>query len=73
MSSESQLILDVWEIVRDHVPHTKRAAIAEDLLYAFVEYGFERSDCASITDEDPDLSSAFDEVFDELDDDEAEA
>jgi hypothetical protein len=72
MSSEAQVILDVWEAVRDHVPHAKRAAIAQDVLYAFEEYGFEASDCSTIVDEDPDLASAFSHVFPDADDEEEE-
>jgi cupin superfamily acireductone dioxygenase involved in methionine salvage len=72
MSSEAQVILDVWEAVRDHIPHAKRAAIAQDIVYAFEEYGFEGTDCASIMDEDPDLATAFQEVFSDEDDDEEE-
>lgn len=68
MSSEAQVILDVWEAVRDHIPHAKRSPIAQDILYAFEEYGFDGPDCASIIDEDPDLAMAFNEVF--ADDDE---
>lgn len=70
MSSESQLVLDVWEAVRDHLPHGKRPAIAEDLLYAFSEFGFEAGDLASIVDEDPDLTTAYEEVFPGLEDEE---
>jgi hypothetical protein len=72
MSSEAQVILDVWEAIRDHVPHNKRAMIAQDVLIAFADYGFESGDIASIVDEDPDLATAFDEVFDELDEEEDE-
>jgi hypothetical protein len=72
MSSEAQVILDIWEAVRDHLPHSKRAAIAQDILLAFGEYGFEPTDCASIMDEDPDLASAFHEVFTDEDDEEEE-
>ena len=63
MSNEAQVILDVWEAVRDHIPHAKRTAIAQDVLMAFSEYGFEGGDCATIVDEDPDLAAAFEEVF----------
>jgi hypothetical protein len=73
MSSEAQLVLEIWEAVRDHLPHGKRASIAEDLLYAFQEFGFESGDCATIIDEDPDLAAAFDEVFPDEEDDEGES
>jgi hypothetical protein len=70
MSNEAQLILDVWEAVRDHIPHAKRTPIAQDLLVAFSEYGFEGADCSTIVDEDPDLAAAFEEVFLDIEDEE---
>ena len=72
MSSEAELVIDVWEAVRDHVPHNKRGDIARDLLYAFADFGFEPTEMASITDEDPDLRDAFDEVFPEDEEDEVD-
>jgi len=74
MTNEVELVLTVWEAVRDHLPHTKRAEVAKDLLYAFAEYGCEPAELASVADEDPDLSEAFDEVFPppEFEDDEVE-
>ena len=64
MSSESELVLNVWEAVRDHLPHAKRPEIARDVLYAFAEW-FDAGELASIIDEDPDLRDAYDEVFQE--------
>lgn len=61
--SEVELVVGVWDAVRDHLPHNKRSDIAKDLLYAFAEFGFEPAELVSIIDEDPDLSEAFDEVF----------
>ena len=74
MSNEVELVIAVWETVRDHVPHVKRPEIAKDLLYAFAEFGFEPAELASVADEDPDLSEAFDEVFPppEFEDDEVD-
>lgn len=73
MSSEAQLILDVWEVVRDNVPHTKRPGMAEELLTCFAEYGFEAVDVASIADEDPELEAAYASVYaDDLEDEEEE-
>lgn len=74
MSSEMELVVGVWEVVRDNVPHNKRGDVAKDLLAAFADFGFEAAELAAITDEDPDLAEAFDEVFPdiEFDDDEAD-
>lgn len=63
MPNEVELVLAVWESVRDHLPHARRADIAKDLLFAFAEFGFEPAELAPIADEDPDLGNAFDEVF----------
>jgi hypothetical protein len=75
MSNEVELVIAVWEAVRDHLPHQKRADIAKDMLYAFSDFGFEPAELASILDEDPDLNAAFDEVYPppDYDDDEDES
>ena len=65
MSSEAELVIQVWDVVRENLPHGKRADIAKDILYAFADYGFEPSDLASIADEDPVLEDAYNEVFEE--------
>jgi hypothetical protein len=74
MSSEVELVIGVWEAVRDHLPHNKRNEIAKDVLCAFAEFGFEPAELAAIGDEDPDLRDAFDEVFppSEFDEDEVD-
>ena len=72
MSSEAELVIGVWEAIRDHVSHSKRGDIARDLLYAFADFGFEPTEMASIVDEDPDLRDAFDEVFPPPEDEEEE-
>lgn len=63
MSSEAELVIDVWEAVRDHLPASKRADIARDILYVFADFGFTAVDLAEIVEEDPDLTAAYEEVF----------
>ena len=63
MSNEAELVINVWEVVREVVPHTKRAELSKRLMYMFAEYGFDASDLESIVDEDPDLTEAYHEVF----------
>lgn len=72
MSSEAELVIRLWETVRDSVSHNKRTELATDILYAFAEFGFEASDLASVADEDPDLEEAFAEVYPSLEMDEDE-
>lgn len=63
MSNDTQLILDIWETVRDILPATKRAEVANGILRAFSEYGFEARDISGIADEDSDLEEAYYEIF----------
>ena len=72
MSSEAELVLSIWEAVREVVPHTKRADLCKQIVYAFAEFGFDGDDLESIMDEDAELSEAYQEVFvdDEIDEDE---
>jgi hypothetical protein len=70
MSSEAELIVNIWETIRENLNNSKRAEIARELLYHFAEYGFEASDVESICDGDTDLEEAYKEVFESEDDDE---
>jgi hypothetical protein len=71
MSSESELVLAVWDAVRDNLPYTKRSDIAKDVLYAFAEW-FDAEELAPIVDEDPDLRDAFEEVYPPIEDEETD-
>lgn len=66
MSSEAELVMTIWEVMRDQLPAGKRGDFAKDLLYAVAQYGFEAGDLASILDEDPELTDAYEEVFSPL-------
>lgn len=70
MSSEAELVISVWETVRDHLPASKRGDLAIDLLSAFSDFGFTASELAAIVDEDPDLTDAYEDVFDSVEKDE---
>ncbi len=66
MSSEAELVIEIWETVRDHIPAPKRSDLAKELLYIFADYGFTASDLTDIVDEDPDLTDAYEEVFEPM-------
>lgn len=73
MSGEAQVVLEIWDTVRDFIPVSKRPDVAEILLKSFADYGFEASDLCEITDEDEDLADAYGIIFsdqEELDEDE---
>lgn len=63
MTSEAQLVIEIWEAVRDVIPFSKKSNAAIGILAAIAEYGFDRSELAAIEDEDDDLSEAFSHVF----------
>lgn len=63
ISNEAQLIISIWESVRDTIPANKREELAENIVSAAYDYGFEISDIQDICDEDQDLSNAFEIVY----------
>ena len=65
MTSESQAIVALWDLVRDHVPQARRLEIAISFLREFEEYGFEKREMLDIVDEDPYLKRAFYDIFEE--------
>ncbi len=73
MNIEAQMLFEIWDAVRDFVPVGKRSGVAETIVKAMAEYGFEATDLAEIVDEDEDLAEAYQVVFadyDEIEDDE---
>lgn len=72
MKSESNLVIEVWEQVRDSLPVARRTEIAVGIIKAFEEFGFEKDDFSDIIDEDDILTAAYNEYFDEADDDDAD-
>jgi len=63
MNNDAQLVIDVWEAVRDNLPANKRSDTALAILRAFQSYGFEDRDIELIVDEDDDLEEAFYVVY----------
>lgn len=63
MSDDARLLLDVWEVVRDHLPPAKREVAAIALMRVFADHGYDARDLAAVKDEDEDLDVAFEEVF----------
>lgn len=65
------LALAIWEAVREELPASKRAEVAEAMLRAFQEYGAEAHDLSELLDEDSIIVEAYKQVFhDDLMDDE---
>jgi len=63
MSSEAQLLNEIWEAVRDVLPAKARGDAALGIIRAMAVYGFEPVDLVSAADEDNDLTAAYNEVY----------
>lgn len=72
MKSESTLLYEVWEIVREFVPAARRGDTSVNLLRQFHEYGMTKDDLIDVLDEDDSLLPAFKIVFEYDDEDEEE-
>jgi hypothetical protein len=70
MSNEAQMVVEIWDAVRDFVPASKRTDVAELILKAAAEYGFEAAGLADVVEEDSDLEDAYKTVFDLEEDEE---
>jgi len=66
MNSESSLVLELWENVRDLIPPTKRLETATSMIRSFVEYGFDARDLRDVVDEEPYLTRAYRDVVDDV-------
>ena len=64
MKREANLVLTIWDEVRDHIAPAKRADVALTLLRCFEEFGFDERDLADISDEDAILARAYALAFD---------
>ncbi len=65
MNSESRLILELWETVRDTIPAAKRTDVAMQWLRSFEEYSFDSEDFADLVGEDKNLEEAYHTLYDE--------
>ncbi len=65
MNSESRLILENWEAVRDHIPANKRLDVAIQWLRQFEEYGIDPGEFADLAGEDKYLEEAYNTLYGE--------
>jgi len=63
MNSESKVIAEIWDLVRDSLPSSRRLEIAIAILRSFEEYGFDSRDMQDILDEDVYLSRAYADLY----------
>jgi hypothetical protein len=53
-------MLDVWELVMEHIPSSKREDVANKMIKIFADKGLDQDDFESIRGEDNHLDSAID-------------
>lgn len=63
MKVESNLVLEIWDLIRDQIPAARRLDTAISVLRAFEEYGFDEKDLQDIVDEEPYLTRAYYDLF----------
>lgn len=63
MNSESKVVAEIWDLVRDSLPSARRLEIAIAILRSFEEYGFDSRDMQDILDEDVYLCRAFADLY----------
>ena len=70
MISESKVVAQLWDLVRDYIPAGRRLEVAIAFLQNFEEYGFEPRDMQDIMDEDRYLRQAFVDLWEDEDENE---
>jgi hypothetical protein len=64
MKSESKLLIELWDAVRDQIQPARRLETAISFLRTFEENGMDERDLQDVLDEDAYLTRAYREVFD---------
>jgi hypothetical protein len=64
MKSESKLLIELWDAVRDQIQPARRLETAISFLRTFEENGMDERDLQDVIDEDAYLTRAYREVFD---------
>lgn len=71
MKLESQLIAELWVVVRDAIPSAQKHEIAMQFLKTFEDFGMSHRDMADVQDEDTHLEAAYNDLYvEELEEDE---
>ena len=65
MTIESSLVLEIWEILNEYLPNSKKEEAAVKLLLVFENYSLERRDFETIRGEDNYIDAAIDSIYDE--------
>ncbi len=70
MDTDGTIILDLWELIVEHIPNNKREDVANKVIKIFADAGFESSDFETVRGEDSYLDAAIDNIKEDVDEDE---
>jgi hypothetical protein len=71
MKDESKVVVELWDLVRDHLPSSQKLDIAIGFLRVFEEFGFDSRDMQDVVDEDRTLARAYNDLY-EIEEEEEE-
>lgn len=81
METNGAVVLEIWELIVEHLPSAKREEVANKVVKIFSDYGVEQADFESVKGEDSHLDAAIDNIYEmadvddydyELEDDDAD-
>jgi molecular chaperone GrpE (heat shock protein) len=60
---EVEVILELWDSVKDFIPAKSRTEVAENFLSVLANYGVDPKELGIIAEEDPNLHNAYETLF----------
>ena len=63
MTMDAAIVLDVWELMTDFVPSSKKEDTAIKFMLLFENYGFDKRDFETIRGEDTHIDAAMDNIY----------
>jgi hypothetical protein len=70
MDTDGTIILDLWELIVEHIPNNKREDVANKVVKIFADAGFEDADFDAVRGEDSYLDAAIDNIKEDADEEE---
>lgn len=69
MDLNTSVIIDIWEMIAENVPNSRKEELSTKLISIFAKEGFEKTDFNAILGEDDYIDSAVEHYFSDDDDD----
>lgn len=69
MELNTSVIIDLWEVISENLPNSRKEEVATKLISIFAKEGLEKSDFNTIIGEDDHIDSAVEHYFSDEEDD----